>query len=566
MPPIPAGTIYNAAFPSVYSELILARGDSIYTTTDDGNGWRLSSLNIGANSGILTIGFLNPDTGYIAGPTDEMNFSSPTMIGWTYDGGATWSVDSTKSIEGFLNGAVLFTSRERGFATKWNTPAIFETSDGGITWSADTLANNIPPSDISSADGKTIIVTGAGGEIIVSKDSGATWQDLTPAKKIQFTFVKYISGDLLTAIGDGYELFVSNDSGKTWTTRQLPSGLNDVIAFGDTTNCWIGDDSSRIYHSTDLGLSWTFQNPQNVPAPPLYAISFMNDSIGCAVGFDGFITASSNGGSTWGIEPSVTSHNLYGVFVASRARTWAVGDSGTIITTSNGFNSWSSQTSPVNAALRSVSFSDTLDGYILGDNGIILKTTDGGKNWTLDQSPSSSLNAMKFVSASSGWVGGDGGKMFNTTNGGTSWSSQNSGISANILSLDFLNNYNGIAIGEGGIVLITRNGGLTAVRPPNGSLPATLTLSQNFPNPFNPSTIIAFSVPQSLSRAHVEVSVYNALAQLVKKIFSDNLPAGNYTARWDGTDSRGTSVASGVYFCRVTAGAMVATRKMVLLK
>ncbi len=108
---------------------------------------------------------------------------------------------------------------------------------------------------------------------------------------------------------------------------------------------------------------------------------------------------------------------------------------------------------------------------------------------------------------------------------------------------------------------------LTGINPaPEKTLPATLTLSQNFPNPFNPSTIIAFSVPQSLSRAHVEVSVYNALGQLVKKIFSDNLPAGNYTVRWDGTGSRGTSVASGVYFCRVTAGAMVATRKMVLLK
>ncbi len=98
------------------------------------------------------------------------------------------------------------------------------------------------------------------------------------------------------------------------------------------------------------------------------------------------------------------------------------------------------------------------------------------------------------------------------------------------------------------------------------TLPATLTLSQNFPNPFNPSTIIAFSIPQSLSRSHAEVAIYNALGQLVRRVFSDNLPAGNYTVRWDGTDSRGSYVASGVYFCRVTAGGMSVTRKMVLLK
>jgi hypothetical protein len=109
---------------------------------------------------------------------------------------------------------------------------------------------------------------------------------------------------------------------------------------------------------------------------------------------------------------------------------------------------------------------------------------------------------------------------------------------------------------------------LTGIKghPSPNPLPATLTLSQNFPNPFNPSTIIAFSIPQSLSHSHAEVAIYNALGQLVKTIFSNNLPAGNYTARWDGTDARGTSVASGVYFCRITAGGMVATRKMILVK
>jgi hypothetical protein len=109
---------------------------------------------------------------------------------------------------------------------------------------------------------------------------------------------------------------------------------------------------------------------------------------------------------------------------------------------------------------------------------------------------------------------------------------------------------------------------LTGIKaqPSQNPLPATLTLAQNFPNPFNPSTIIAFSVPQSLSHSRVAVTIYNDLGQLVKKVFTDNLPAGNYTVRWDGTDVRGTSVASGVYFCRVTAGGMVAIRKMLLLR
>lgn len=101
---------------------------------------------------------------------------------------------------------------------------------------------------------------------------------------------------------------------------------------------------------------------------------------------------------------------------------------------------------------------------------------------------------------------------------------------------------------------------------PPWPLPPTLTLSQNFPNPFNPSTIIAFTIPKSLSGSHAEVAVYNDLGQLVKKLFSDQVHAGNYTALWDGKDAHGVPVGSGVYFCRVIAGSEVATRKMVLLR
>ena len=118
---------------------------------------------------------------------------------------------------------------------------------------------------------------------MVSNDSGITWQDLTPPAKIQLTFVKYITNNLVAAIGNGSELFLSSDSCKTWTKHDLPTGLNVSIAFGDSLNCWIADDSSRIYHSNDLGATWTVQkelnylNPQSTLDPPLYGINFFDD-------------------------------------------------------------------------------------------------------------------------------------------------------------------------------------------------------------------------------------------------------------------------------------------------
>ncbi|MCL4511930.1 MAG: YCF48-related protein [Bacteroidetes bacterium] len=557
-PPTSDQNIYGVVFPSLLTELVLTK-NSIYRTTDGGNSWQQDSINLNGNSFILTFRFLNPDTGYFAGPTDAYSNSSPLMTGWTYDGGKTWNIDSTKSLENLLVGVVLFTSRERGFAVKWNTGSIFETTDGGTAWSENKLSNNIPPQDINSADGQTIVAAGAGGEIIVSKDSGATWLDLTPPQKIQFTSVKYLSNDLVAAIGNDDGLFVSDDSCKTWTRHQMPSGLNVVIAFGDTLNCWIGDDSSRIYHSSDIGLTWAFQNEHNIPAPPLYGINFFNDSIGCAVGGTGFITATTDGGATWKSRTGNTSHNLYGVFVASPTKTWAVGDAGTIMTTSNGFDSWASQTSPTTVALRSVSFSDTLNGYILGDNGTILKTTDGGIKWSLSESPGSSLNAIKFVDANDGWVVGDSGKIFNTSNGGAKWVSQESGVAATLLSLDFLNSQNGIAVGNSGIVLTTKNGGsITGVERPGVALPMTTKLEQNYPNPFNPTTTIGYQLPLN---NFVTLKIYDILGREIATLVNGRETAGMHTVTFDAS-----KLPSGVYFYRLEAGAYHDTKKVLLLK
>jgi len=552
-PPVGNQIMSAPTFLSLWTEVVLSQ-KSLFRSTDRGNTWQQDSLNF--NASLLSFSFLNRDTGYFAGPL-SLTSPSPSLIGWTYDGGATWTIDTTTLLEDLTIYTVFFTSTQKGFATKWNVASIFSTSDGGKTWKESQLSNGIPPADVCSADGQTVVVAGAGGEIIVSKDSGATWTDLTPPQKIYFSSVRYLSGDLVAAIGNNIGLFISNDSCKHWTMHTLASGLNPVIAFGDTLNCWIGDDSSRIYHSSDLGITWTFQNEHNIPAPPLYGIHFLNDSIGCAVGATGYITATTNGGTTW-TTTSSSSHNLYGVFVASRTRAWAVGDAGTIITTSNTFSSWTSQSSPTSAPLRTVSFSDTLNGYILGDNGTVLKTTDGGTTWSLAQSPGSTLNAMKFISANEGWVVGDSGKIFTTNTGGAQWESQTSGVTANLLSVDFLDAHNGITIGNGGIVLTTKNGGLTGVRDPHGSFPTSVTLDQNYPNPFNPATTISFAIP---SRSRVSLTIFDVLGRQVSTIVSEELQAGSYTRQWNAAN-----MASGVYFYRLQAGSFTETRKLLLLK
>ncbi len=93
--------------------------------------------------------------------------------------------------------------------------------------------------------------------------------------------------------------------------------------------------------------------------------------------------------------------------------------------------------------------------------------------------------------------------------------------------------------------------------------PQSYSLSQNFPNPFNPVTEINYQLPE---RARVLLNVYNTLGQKVSTLVDEQKEAGSYMVSWDGTDERGTAVASGIYFYRLSAGEFVENKKMVLLR
>ena len=92
-------------------------------------------------------------------------------------------------------------------------------------------------------------------------------------------------------------------------------------------------------------------------------------------------------------------------------------------------------------------------------------------------------------------------------------------------------------------------------------------LSENFPNPFNPETVIRFTVPDEGDMPQtVTLAVYNARGQEVKTLIEGDYQPGTYQARWDGTDGTGNYLQSGIYFCRMRAGDFMDMKKMVLLR
>ncbi len=92
---------------------------------------------------------------------------------------------------------------------------------------------------------------------------------------------------------------------------------------------------------------------------------------------------------------------------------------------------------------------------------------------------------------------------------------------------------------------------------------ARFALEQNFPNPFNPTTKIRFTIPENNA---VKLTIYDVKGRRIRTLVNGPLQANHYEVQWNSKNDQGQSVASGVYFYKLEAGAYTKTRKMVLLK
>ncbi len=111
--------------------------------------------------------------------------------------------------------------------------------------------------------------------------------------------------------------------------------------------------------------------------------------------------------------------------------------------------------------------------------------------------------------------------------------------------------------GAGGHFIVTFAPTVTSVVTHNDR-PTEFGLAQNYPNPFNPSTTIQYALPR---RSHVTLAVFNTLGQKVAELVNEEKSAGSYEVRFDAGE-----LASGMYLCRLQAGSLVQTRKLLLVR
>lgn len=108
------------------------------------------------------------------------------------------------------------------------------------------------------------------------------------------------------------------------------------------------------------------------------------------------------------------------------------------------------------------------------------------------------------------------------------------------------------------------NGAYTSVEKLPDPIPSDYKLENAYPNPFNPSTKIRFSIPKN---EKVRLEVYDVRGKLVASVIdSEFIDAGTYESTWDGKNNRGEAVASGIYIARLTTGNYIHSIKMNLIK
>ncbi|MEL6821200.1 MAG: FlgD immunoglobulin-like domain containing protein [Calditrichota bacterium] len=105
----------------------------------------------------------------------------------------------------------------------------------------------------------------------------------------------------------------------------------------------------------------------------------------------------------------------------------------------------------------------------------------------------------------------------------------------------------------------------TGLEPGSAPLSGTFRLMDNYPNPFNPSTVIPFEIASAQSE-QVRLTVYNAVGAVVTTLVDEPLSAGSYEATWDGMDNAGRIAPSGIYFYELLTQGQRQSQKMLLVK
>ena len=556
----------------------------ISRTTDDGVTWeRLAQSFAGRISEVIFPELLK---GYALA-------NRGTAILRTVDGGWTWTPD-TSSLPVIVN-TMSFTDALNGVAIG-PVDTMLRTTDGGYTWTVSPSGTDESLHGLSMVDANTGTAVGRNGAIVRTEDGGLNWTAQESGVVHPLWDVCAIDASTAVAVGD-YTILRTTDGGDTWIDVPFENGnewLYGVDFADDMVGFAVGDFAS-ILRTTDGGVTWTIQLNYSDDAPYYFDVDCADARNAIVVGSygpAGDIVRTTDGGDTWEAYPCTPERGAHSVYFGNgmaivtaiwgkmlRAEAPFVGRPLTAVldikpgSCPNPFNiKWLEMAQNGNGNPKK---GGVLPAAIIGDADIDVSEIDV-----------STLRMGGLVPLRSSYedVGGPAGdaQCECTTDGPDGVMDLTLKFSrmevagllgsvhdGDVVSLEITGYMNdGSSIEGSDCILVGSKNGDSGPQefqmlPAANARRYKTTLLPNSPNPFNPTTMIRFTLENAV---HVTLSIYDAKGRLVTTLIDDVRSAGPNEARWDGTTASGASVSSGVYFYRMTAPGFSATKKMVLLK
>lgn len=421
--PLPQGNHLND-IQAVTAQVGFAAGNqgAFLRTNSGGVNWGLLSfpslIDIGA------IQFLSENQGWIVGSKDSL-----VHLFRTSDGGGSWEEQiqaQGKRISAF------FLNENDGWVAV--DSSLYQTRNGGSTWEFKSSLGLI--SQIYFLGAATGWAVG-GSNVYRTTDGGNSWQS-TKVEVLWRIFlykVKFVNSNVGWLLGSvtgpnhlSGHLLKTTDGGLTWEQQLQVGGGFDYRTFTDIEfqNEMLGwaVATRSVFRTLDGGDNWEEITNTNYPAN-LTQITTVDDLTLWGGGYYGALFNSSDGGANWTERSSGTIENLEDMRFLDE-NVGFVSGAKTLLKTTDGGQSWGEISIDFNQySTPAIWFNDSLLGVIsciyTGGLGGIYKTVDGGRTWTNRIDKIYRIFDFYFLNGSTGWAVGAGGVVYQTEDGGDDW-------------------------------------------------------------------------------------------------------------------------------------------------
>ncbi len=385
-----------------------AGGDRLLQTSDGGKTWLEVENGIGS---IRKIQAFNKDSIVVSGRIK-------CMI--TSDGGENWTVFSMPPAAA---NCAFFIDLNNGWIGSggYDKAQVYKTSNGGQSWN---LANAVQYPVIAGLHflNESTGFMASRNWVLKTTDGGVNWDTLNATKLPTITDIHAINEqEIWTSLHNGSYFFTKN-GGTDWTLKN-PNliGVNSLkgIYATDEGKVWTTGNYTSVLYSEDRGDNWADQVPGQKGI--INKADFLTEKIGFAVGNEGIILKTTDGGAFWEDLSFQNAESYFDVKVIDENRVVILsGDK--LVFSSNGGADWSEKTTDATGTLTSFYVKSATEIFVTSKNGEIVRTQDGGSFWSFVYNENAHLSDIEFIDSQNAVATGYNGLILKSTNGGLNWS------------------------------------------------------------------------------------------------------------------------------------------------